>query len=75
MRQHVVELLPWLLSAVTCWQMWLAGDMRASAWLLGLVCQLGWVVWIVASETWGFVPLNVALWITYWRNYRKWRHR
>jgi hypothetical protein len=29
-------------------------------------------VWIVMTGTWGLLPMNVALWIVYARNLRKW---
>jgi hypothetical protein len=32
-----------------------------------------WSIWVVVSATWGFVPLNITLWIIYYRNYRKWK--
>jgi hypothetical protein len=29
---------------------------------------------VIVSQTWGFVPLNIALWIVYSRNYIKWKN-
>lgn len=31
-----------------------------------------WLVWIVGTNTWGLLPMNVALWIVYARNHLKW---
>jgi hypothetical protein len=72
-RQAVTDYLPWLLSAITVWMTVLAGNLKPSAWLIALGNQLLWLVWIVASAKWGFLPLNLALWIVYSRNYLKWR--
>lgn len=68
----IVELLPWLLSAMTIWMTLLAGSMHKKAWLVGLVNQALWLVWIIAAQAWGLIPLNLALWVVYWRNHMKW---
>lgn len=72
MGQLIVDYLPWGLSAITIWMTLLAGNLHRKAWLVGLANQLLWLVWIVVAQAWGFIPLNVALWIVYWRNHRKW---
>lgn len=64
--------LPWLLSAVTIWMTLLAGNKHPKAWLVGLFNQLLWLIWIVASQTWGMLPMNIALWIVYARNHLRW---
>ena len=69
----IVTYLPWLLSAITLWMTLLAGNLHRGAWLVGLPNQALWLVWIVASSTWGLIPLNIALWVVYWRNHRKWQ--
>ncbi|WP_103018099.1 hypothetical protein [Alicycliphilus denitrificans] len=72
MGQLIVVYLPWVLSAITIWMTLLAGNLHPKAWLVGLVNQLLWLVWIVVAQAWGFIPLNAALWAVYWRNHRKW---
>jgi len=37
-----------------------------------LANQAFWLVWIIATETWGLVPMNLALWIVYARNHVRW---
>ena len=69
----IATYLPFLLSALTIWMTLLAGNKHRSAWLVGLANQALWLVWIVATEAWGLVPLNAALWIVYARNHFKWR--
>ena len=73
MSDIIITDLPWLLSALTVWMTLLAGNRHPSAWLVGLVNQALWLVWIFVSSSWGFVPLNAALWIVYGRNHLKWR--
>lgn len=70
--QAVIEYLPWVLSAITIYMTLLAGNKNKLAWLIGCWNQSLWLVWIIASQTWGFIPLNLALWVVYARNYVKW---
>lgn len=72
MTQAIVTYLPWLLSCITIYSMLLAGNKRRGVWLVGLAGQALWLVWILCSHSWGLVPLNIALWIVYARNYLKW---
>ena len=72
MRDHVITYLPWLLSVITIWMTVLAGNKHSSAWLVGLANQALWLGWIVASASWGLLPMNIALWIVYGRNHWKW---
>jgi len=71
-RTAVVALLPWLLSAVTIWMTLLAGNKHPKAWAIGLGNQALWLVWIIASASWGLIPMNLALWAVYARNHLKW---
>ena len=64
--------LPWLLSAITIWMTVLAGNKHRSAWLIGLVNQFLWLIWIWCANAWGLLPMNLALWIVYGRNHWKW---
>ena len=71
--ESIVRYLPYVLSALTIYSMLLAGNMKRGAWSVGLVNQLLWFVWIVLSKSWGLLPMNVALWIVFIRNYVKWK--
>lgn len=72
MKELTITYLPYLLSAITIYSMLLAGNKRKGAWLVGLVNQALWLVWIFLTGTWGLIPMNIALWIVYTRNYIKW---
>ena len=69
----VIAGLPWVLSALTIYINVLAGNKHRHTWVLGLFAQALWAVWIIASETWGLLPLNAALWYVYIRNHYKWK--
>jgi len=72
MKAQIVFWLPFLLSAITVWMTFMAGNMHRSAWLVGLFNQALWLVWIIAAGAWGLLPLNIVLWIVYARNHLKW---
>lgn len=72
MKDLIPSVLPWLLSANTIYFNILAGNRKNEAWAWALGGQIGWTVWIIASEQWGFMPMNMAMWIVYTRNHFKW---
>jgi hypothetical protein len=72
MIDQIVTYLPWLLSVITIYTMFLAGDRKSYTWLVGLANQALWLVWIIASSAWGLLPMNLALWFVYGRNHLKW---
>ena len=72
MKQIIITYLPYFLSANTIYTMFLAGNKNRGAWIFGLFGQLAWLVWIILTNTWGLLPMNIALWIVYVRNYLKW---
>jgi succinate dehydrogenase hydrophobic anchor subunit len=69
------EIIPYILSAITIYMFLLAGNKKRSAWIVGLVNQALWLAWILLTQTWGLLPMNIALWIVYTRNYIKWGSR
>lgn len=69
----IIKYLPWLLSANTIYTMLLAGNKKRGAWIFGLLGQLAWLLWIILSKSWGLLPMNIALWFVYGRNYLKWK--
>lgn len=75
MKNDLLHWLPWLLSAITITQMVLAGNLHRRAWALGLANQALWLGWIVGTASWGFLPMNVALWVVYGRNHLRWTGR
>jgi hypothetical protein len=72
MSEAIRFYLPFLLSAITIYMTVLAGNKSRNAWLFGLVNQALWLVWIIATASWGLLPMNLALWIVYGRNHLKW---
>lgn len=65
--------LPWLLSAISIYTSILAGNRHPKTWILGLLNQGLWLIWIFLSATWGLLPMNLALWLVYLRNHLKWK--
>ena len=64
--------MPWLMSAITIYMTLLAGNKNRHAWAVGLFNQALWLAWILASKNYGFLPMNLALWVVYTRNHLKW---
>jgi hypothetical protein len=72
MKHIIVNYLPLLISCLTIFMMWQAGNRKRLGWLFGTGCQALWLVFILTTQTWGLIPLNVAMWFITIRNYRKW---
>lgn len=73
MSYALAHYLPWLLSGLSIVGAWLAGSLHRWTWLLGLFNQALWLVWILYVQEWGFLPLNIWLWVIYTRNHLKWK--
>jgi len=72
MKYAIITYLPWFLSLITIWLNILVGEKKQNAWLIGLLGQALWTVWIIVSETHSFIPLNIMLWLVYVRNHYLW---
>jgi hypothetical protein len=68
----IVIILPWILSGLTLWTTFMAGNNNPKTWLISLFGQVLWSIWIVLSKNWGLIPLNIGLWILYYRNHKIW---
>lgn len=74
-KELVVFILPWILSCLTLWMTFLAGNNNPKTWLIGLFSQCLWIIWILLSKSWGLIPLNLGMWVIYYRNHRKWNKK
>lgn len=68
-----MELLPWVISALTIFMMFSAGERKSYTWQVGIVNQALWFVWIVYVSAWGLMPMNIAMWYICIINHRKWK--
>ncbi len=75
MVEIITNYLPWLLSVIIIYQALLAGNKHKYAWLVGEGNQALWLLWIIVSKNYGFLPMNIALWIVFTRNHLKWNKR
>jgi hypothetical protein len=71
----IVLYLPFILSAITIYMSFLAGNKYKYTWKIGLANQGLWLIWILCSQSWGLIPMNIALWIVYFNNHLKWTRR
>lgn len=63
---------PWVLSAITIFQMYLTGIKHKQAWSLALFNQTLWFIWIYLSSNYGFVAMNIAITVMSVRNHLLW---
>jgi succinate dehydrogenase hydrophobic anchor subunit len=70
---EIQQIVPYFLSAITIYMFLLAGNKKKHTWLVGLFNQGLWLFWIVLTGTWGLLPMNIALWVVYYRNNAKWK--
>lgn len=75
MKQAIITYGPHLLSIVSVWHLILTGNMDRRAWLIGLLSQALWLIWIVVSQQYGFLLMNAAYWVVCYRNHLKWQAR
>jgi hypothetical protein len=61
-----------LASAMTMASMWLMGNRSVWGPILGLVSQVPWLITIVGAQTWGLLPVFVAMVIIHSRNILLW---
>lgn len=64
----IPQVWSWVLLAVGLVTMWLAGNGRASAWVVGLAGQVLWLTYAVVTGQPGFVVAAVAYAVVYGRN-------
>lgn len=72
MKEIIIIYLPYLLSLITLYNMFLAWNKNKNAWLVWLVNQFLWLIWILLTESYWLIPMNIWLWIMYFRNHLKW---
>lgn len=71
--QHAILVyMPWVLSAWGIVATVYIGNRNYVGWLMSLLAQAGWAIWIAVSGTYGFVPMCIVLSAVYLRNLVKW---
>lgn len=71
----VQNYLPYLLSIITFTTMWMAGSNKQYTWLIGLIGQGLWAMWIVSMQAWGLLPTTFGLTLIYAYNNSKWNEQ
>jgi hypothetical protein len=73
MKHLITTYLPYLLSTITIYQVFWQETKNVHAWIVGIGNQALWLIWILISQNYGLLPMNVAMWVLYTRNHFKWR--
>jgi hypothetical protein len=69
----LVDYLPWVISLATIYMIFLVGNKDIKGWVVSFFCQVLWTTFILASESWGLMPLNVAMYYLTVSNFIKWK--
>jgi hypothetical protein len=72
-QMAVIVILPYVLSINTMISMTLVGRLKVSGWVFQLVGQVGWLIWMVVSQNYGFLLLNAFMWYVIIKNIYVWR--
>lgn len=68
-----LQYMTWIMSAATITSVWMVGNKDVRGWYVGLFSQGLWIVYILTTHTWGFVPTTAFLIVVQWRNARRWK--
>lgn len=68
----IENVLPWFMSCITIYQIYMTGNKHPNSWIVMLVNQCLWLLWIIVGQHWGLILMNIALWVVAIRNHRKW---
>ncbi|WP_416820703.1 hypothetical protein [Delftia tsuruhatensis] len=68
----IVNHLPWLVLALTVCMVLMGWRQHPKTWALALAIQAIFLLWILAAQAWGALPLNCVLALMSWRNHRRW---
>lgn len=69
----MMNYMTWIMSVLTLFSMYLAGNRSNQAWSLSLFNQLLWLIYITGTMQWGLIPMNVGMWFISYRNYKLWK--
>lgn len=72
MREQLIHIFPWVLSAETIVMMYMTGNKNKNGWLLGIFLQILWFIYIFIAKVWGFLPITIAMCGITIRNYYLW---
>lgn len=72
-KDFIVIAMPHILSVICIWSIYLQGNISKLSWLVTIINQLLWLVWIYVTKSYGFALMNLAIMLIAFRNYCKWR--
>ena len=72
MSETVLIYLPWVITSIAIWAAWQTGNKYKHVWAVKLFNQSLWLVWIILSGTWGFLPQAIVNFVVFYRNHLKW---
>ena len=67
------QLWSYLLAAVGIVGIYIAGKKNYWGWFIGLMAQVLWIAYAIATQQWGFIASALAYGWLYLHNWLKWR--
>lgn len=68
----VRDCFPWILSALGILMTYLAGNLHRNSWGIGIISQVFWLIYVIYTKQYGFLPMSVTLFAIYTKNHIKW---
>lgn len=72
MKEYTILYLPWIISILSIYTVWITGNKNKIGWLLNGFSQVLWLIWIWSTSAWGLIPLNIAMLCMSIRNFILW---
>lgn len=69
-----MSLWSFLLAAVGIYGLYLAGKKNAWGWAVGILAQVLWIIFSIATEQYGFILSAVAYGVVYAKNFLAWKN-
>ena len=77
MEEHfknlITQYLPYFISVLTLYTVKITGDKNKNAWILTMLNQMLWLLWIFVSGNSGFIILNLGIIYLSVVNHFKWK--
>lgn len=73
LEMFALKYLTWIITVVTIYYVWAIGELKLHGWLMAILTQLLWLIYIYATKSWGLIPISIVLgWLAF-KNYNIWK--
>ena len=68
-----LKYLPWVIAVVTIYYVGAVGKLKLHGWLMAILTQALWLIYIYATKSWGLIPISIVLGWLGIKNYFVWK--